>query len=266
MNESMWGIFFIVIGVLGIFFINLFEDITSTNDQNYYLLKETTEAAMFDSIDLATFRNEGKLRIVKEKFVENFTRRYTESTNIQKSYNIEFLDIMEEPPKVTIRVSASSTVTFTEENLDINYSNALDAILETEWDGSKTNPGIANCSVEFTPGYLKEGTTNTTRQVLTGYEECNCRTISPTSPYEVRHCIMCKNPSTGKTREICCDCGTISTPMCGGDSPNPEGLSYPVACKSSYRKCDQCPTYSTIVIPVTYSEYIPPEYKIVCSN
>jgi hypothetical protein len=80
----MWGIFFVVIGFLGLFFINLFEDITSTNDQNYYLLKETTQAAMFDSIDLAQFRNEGKLRIVKEKFVENFTRRFSQSTIFKK--------------------------------------------------------------------------------------------------------------------------------------------------------------------------------------
>jgi hypothetical protein len=154
MNQSMWGLFFIVIGILGIFFINLFEDITSTNDQNYYLLKETTEAAMFDSIDLAQFREYGTLRIVKEKFVENFTRRFAESTNIQKSYKLEFLEIIEEPPKVTVRVGSSSAVTFTEESFDVNIVNVLDAILETDWVGEEMNqPTLKGCGIKYTPAY-----------------------------------------------------------------------------------------------------------------
>lgn len=151
----MWGLFFVVIGFLGLFFINLFEDITSTNDQNYYLLKETTQAAMFDSIDLAQFREFGTLRIVKEKFVENFTRRFSESTNIQKNYRIKFLEIIEQPPKVTIEVGSASRVTFTEDDFDINIKNVLDAILETNWIGDEANhPTLKGCRIKYTPAYM----------------------------------------------------------------------------------------------------------------
>jgi len=150
----MWGIFFVIIGILGIFFINLFENVTSTNDQNYYLLKETTEAAMFDSIDLAQFRENGTLRIIKEKFVENFTRRFAQSTNIQRDYNIEFLEIIEEPPKVTIRIGSTTEVTFTEENMDMNIRNVLNAILETNWTGNEGNqPTLEGCHIDYKPPY-----------------------------------------------------------------------------------------------------------------
>ncbi len=266
MNQSMWGIFFVVIGILGIFFINLFEDITTTNDQNYYLLKETTQAAMFDSIDLATFRNEGKLKIIKEKFVENFTRRFAESTNIQKEYNIVFREIIEEPPKVTVEVGSSSAVTFTEEDFDIDIVNVLDAILETAWDGSITNPEIENCHVEFVPGYLKEVTTTKTVTRTIGYEDCNCRRITPKPPYELRYCIKCKSYNNGSIDTVCCDCGSSSRPKCGsGTRPDPLGASsYPVACKSSYTKCDKCPITEIISVPETTTEYVPPEYKVVC--
>ena len=44
-------------------------------------------------------------KIVREKFVENFTRRFAESTLIiGTKYTIKFFDVMEEPPKVSVRI------------------------------------------------------------------------------------------------------------------------------------------------------------------
>jgi hypothetical protein len=263
----MWGIFFVVIGFLGLFFINLFEDITSTNDQNYYLLKETTQAAMFDSIDLALFRNEGKLRIVKEKFVENFTRRFSQSTNIQKNYNIKFREIIEEPPKVTIEVGSSSRVTFTEEDFDINIKNVLDAILETTWDGSLTNPNVdMNCSIEFIPGYLKEIVTYKTITRVVGQEKYNCREVCPSPPYEIRYKQKCKT-GEGKVYYSYCPCsssiGNLSKPGCTTGWPDGQPKIEP--CKSCSTKCDTRDIVETEIVPITTKEYVPPEYKLNCN-
>ena len=60
---------------------------------------------MIDSIDISYYRETGNLKIVREKFVENFTRRFAESTLIiGTKYTIKFFDIMEEPPKVSVRI------------------------------------------------------------------------------------------------------------------------------------------------------------------
>ena len=78
----------------------------------------------------------------------------------------------------------------------------------------------------------------------------------------MRRCVKCYNYTTGKTGETCCEGGSSSTPRCDGTWQ--QGRDYPVACKSSYTKCDKCPIYETRSIPETITEYVPPEYKVVC--
>ena len=51
MNSTMWTYFFMVIGILGIVVINLFTNTMITNEQDDFLLKEVTEAAMIDAFD-----------------------------------------------------------------------------------------------------------------------------------------------------------------------------------------------------------------------
>jgi len=63
-------------GLVGFAIIFLFVQLTVNSDEEYYLLKEVTEAAMYDSVDLAYYRSTGELKIVKEKFVESFFRRF----------------------------------------------------------------------------------------------------------------------------------------------------------------------------------------------
>ena len=105
MKWSTTALGLIIFGLVGISIIMLFQQITTTNENDYYLLKGITEAAMIDSIDISYYRETGNLKIVREKFVENFTRRFAESTLIiGTKYTIKFFDIMEEPPKVSVRI------------------------------------------------------------------------------------------------------------------------------------------------------------------
>ena len=129
MKEAFWGYFIIICGVVGIAIVFLFQDVTNTNDQNYYLTKEITEAAMYDSIDIAYYRQTGDIAINKDKFAENFARRYAESSSLNKEYDIKIYDIVEQPPKVSLIVNSKSTVfSFTGDTF--NITNKIDAILE----------------------------------------------------------------------------------------------------------------------------------------
>lgn len=133
MKETFWGVAVVVLGLVAIFFLYFFQSITNTDEHNYHLLKEATEAAMYDSLDLASYRKDGIVRIDREKFVENFLRRFAESATLSKTYKIEIYDVNEVPPKVSLKVSSSESTGLTGEILDFEITNKIDAILETPY-------------------------------------------------------------------------------------------------------------------------------------
>ena len=133
MKESFWGTLIITFGVIAISFIYFFQRITNTDQQNYNLLKETTEAAMYDSIDQVEYQKNGNIKIVAEKFIENFIRRYAENASLSNTYVIEIYHISEYPPKVSLLVKSSENTTATGDIVEFQITNRIDAILETPY-------------------------------------------------------------------------------------------------------------------------------------
>jgi hypothetical protein len=115
---------------------------------------------MYDSIDLTAYRigvgkdNDGvtrdsdptsmhcmegipgTIRIVREKFVESFTRRFAESANLNRHYRIIIHDIDECPPKVSISLVATERFSFVQffnvyYDADSNIVNNITGIIET---------------------------------------------------------------------------------------------------------------------------------------
>ena len=130
MKESFWGIFVIFLGVTGIIFITLFQNLTNTDQHNTELLSEVAEAAMYDAIDYAEYRKSGTFKINREKFVENFVRRYAQSASRSREYDIIFYDINETPPKVSVGVKSGVVGVGGSTQVNFNLSNRVDAILE----------------------------------------------------------------------------------------------------------------------------------------
>lgn len=130
MKESFWGIMIMTMGIVCILLVFFFQNMTNTNEHNYNLLKETTEAAMVDALDLAYYRNYGVVKINQEKFVENFVRRFSQNATLANTYIIEIYDVNEVPPKVSLQVSSKESTSATGEIIDFNIVNRLDAILE----------------------------------------------------------------------------------------------------------------------------------------
>lgn len=131
MRESFWGAIIIIFGVISITFIYFFQKVTNTDQHNYNLLKETTEAAMYDAIDQVEYENNGNIKINAEKFIENFYRRFAENASLSNTYVIKIYDINEYPPKVSLMVQSSESSNATGEIVDFNITNKIDAILET---------------------------------------------------------------------------------------------------------------------------------------
>ena len=140
MKWSFASLGMIMIGLFGILVILLFNEITVSNEQDYYTLKDATEAALIDAVDVAYYRLTGGIKISEEKFVESFTRRFTETSTFgQGNYRIEFYQIIEYPAKVSLRIvdatNAYNIYTYDSSvgATQANIVNELSAIL----DGNK---------------------------------------------------------------------------------------------------------------------------------
>lgn len=188
MKWSFASVGLIVFGLIGLTIIILFQNITTNNENDYYLLKEVTEASMIDAINMDYYRETGELKITKEKFVESFTRRFAESTVFASSeYTINYFDIMEEPPKVTVSINTGiGEYTIYQDTSDYHVANTLSAILEYYGkDGSKTGESYVNgtplVEKKFTKTYYSIPSSNTSnysvKQPLNIPDELNHKNI-----------------------------------------------------------------------------------------
>lgn len=130
----------IMVGMSGLVFITMFQSITVNNESEYYVLKEAMKASMLESVDLVCYRSSenegcgGVVKISEQKFVENFTRRFSKSINGgANSYTLEFYDIIESPPKasVVVRGKNGEYKFHTGQSISSDIANALTGILET---------------------------------------------------------------------------------------------------------------------------------------
>ena len=188
MKWSFTSVGLIVFALVGLTILILFQNITTNNENDYYLLKEVTEASMIDAIDMDYYRESGELKIIKDKFVESFTRRFAESTVFTSSkYTINYFDIMEEPPKVTVSINTGiGEYTIYQDTSDYHVANTLSAILEYYGkDGSKTGESYVNgtplVEKKFTKTYYSIPSSNTSnysvKQPLNIPDELNHKNI-----------------------------------------------------------------------------------------
>ena len=56
MKEAWWALAVVVLGLFGLVLLNLFGDITVTNQQDYTIMKNSVEAAMQDAIDQDAYK------------------------------------------------------------------------------------------------------------------------------------------------------------------------------------------------------------------
>lgn len=144
MKESFWAYLFIVLGLFVIVIMMLIQDVTTTDEEDFYLTKEVMEAAMVDSIDYGVYMDTGDIRIIESKFVENFTRRFADSVKNSKNYTLEFYDIYEDPPKATVKVSTSTkdySVT-TDSTVNFDILTVMSGILETKYGGGSSKYSV----------------------------------------------------------------------------------------------------------------------------
>ena len=138
MNKGMLTVGIILLSLIALLMINVLTNYSTGGELDYYLVKETTDAAIEDALDSTYYRKCGLYRIDKEKFVESFLYRFADSVDNTRTYKVGFYDINEVPPKVSIRVD-SLTVLSVNAGGDngskeaANITTSYDAIVESKY-------------------------------------------------------------------------------------------------------------------------------------
>lgn len=130
MNKPMLLIGIIIMALMGFFAVNMVTSQQTGSELDYYLLKDTTEAAMNDAIDYDFYSNNGVVRMDKEKFLESFVRRFADSVDGTRDYNIDVYDLNETPPKVSVKISSKSSSASKNNSTDITIN--VDMIIESK--------------------------------------------------------------------------------------------------------------------------------------
>ena len=130
MNKPMLLIGIIIMALMGFFAVNMVTSQQTGSELDYYLLKDTTEAAMNDAIDYDFYSNNGVVRMDKEKFLESFVRRFADSVDGTRDYNIDVYDLNETPPKVSFKISSKSSSASKNNSTDITTN--VDMIIESK--------------------------------------------------------------------------------------------------------------------------------------
>lgn len=159
MNKATLIVGIILLSLIAFATINLIQDFSTGEEMDYYLLKETTDAAMLDALDYNFYSESGSVRMDKEKFVESFLRRFANNVKQNRQYSLSFYDINETPPKVSVEVNASTNVTATSAASKADLKNSTGKGYNKNNDtGVYDVTTRYNAALETT--YLKDGFTS----------------------------------------------------------------------------------------------------------
>lgn len=156
MKESYWGYWLVLLGIFVVVVMLLANDATTTNTKDYYQLKEVANSALYDSIDYAYYSETQQVRILKEVFVENFLRRFAETVGSTDTYKVQFYDLYESPPKVSIKISTTTdgfivgrdaaNAEGTDDGItNLDVVNSIDLLVEFSGSG-RTCTGSLTCN------------------------------------------------------------------------------------------------------------------------
>jgi len=154
MNKGMLTVGVILLSLIALLLINVLSNYSTGSELDYYLVKETTDAAMVDAIDESYLRTCGLYRIDKEKFVESFLYRFADSVDVTRNYKIGFYDINEVPPKVSVKVDSATVLKFEAKGADASgktksSGDGDDANISTNYDAILESKYVTDPSIEY---------------------------------------------------------------------------------------------------------------------
>jgi len=129
MQSSYWGYWLVLMGVAVVGLMVSVNGLTTTSTQDHYAVREIVEASMLESVDYGYYRDYNEVKMNKEKFMEVFTRMLAENMSSTDTYEINFYEMYEAPPKVSVEVKSHSGTNFISVS-DYDVTTRVDAIIQ----------------------------------------------------------------------------------------------------------------------------------------
>lgn len=145
MNKGILTVGIIIMAITGLVMFNIITSWSRGDELDYYLVKETAEAAMEDAVDTTFYRDSGQIRMDSEKFVESFLIRFAKGVDNTRDYDIKFYDLNEVPPKVSVKVDSVNSLRY-DTNETVQISTTYDGIIEST---NKHDQYVINSNKEF---------------------------------------------------------------------------------------------------------------------
>ena len=131
MKNAYWAYWLILLGMVIVVIMLLVQNLTTTSTQDYYLIREITEASLVDAVDYSYYRDYGEIKINKEKFYESFLRRFAETASLSTTYTVSFYGVYEAPPKASVEIkSKSNSFNVVGDATSLDMVERIDAVLE----------------------------------------------------------------------------------------------------------------------------------------
>ena len=131
MKNAYWAYWLILLGMVIVVIMLLVQNLTTTSTQDYYLIKEITEASLVDAVDYSYYRDYGEIKINKEKFYESILRRFAETASLSTTYTVSFYGVYEAPPKASVEIkSKSNSFNVVGDETSLDMVERIDAVLE----------------------------------------------------------------------------------------------------------------------------------------
>jgi len=132
MNMSAWGAFLLTLCLITLVTLGVIQIMTTTNENDYYLLRETVESALEDSVEPTSLTSSEGPRVNEDQFIKILTMRFAESADTNRKYKIRVTCFSPEPPMVCVEVSTTITNNkfLSDDTETKTVVNRINAILE----------------------------------------------------------------------------------------------------------------------------------------
>ncbi len=172
MNKGMLTVGIIMLALMGLLLINVISNYSTGNELDYYLVKETVMASIDDAVDVKYYRDNGAIRMDKDKFVESFLRRFADSVDNTRNYRVRFYDLNEVPPKVSVQVDSATVLTFDSQYLlmTTNFNGIVESTKKEDWYLEQANQINSDEEIGYATCEIKTGETTKYERVKTENE------------------------------------------------------------------------------------------------
>ena len=115
----------IIIFILMMFIVLNYQYGSILVDNIYNNTRTIQQTAMADSVNIGEFIVNKKLTIDEQRVIDGWIENFKETRDINLTYDIDILGVLNEPPAILVRVRGYSDLHMSTSKIDVDYTNLI---------------------------------------------------------------------------------------------------------------------------------------------